>query len=326
MADSITLKGKEIPYKDCVLLNVDLQYYPENPRIYSIVCTGNGDPSQDEIEERLSSMDHVKQLIQSIKANGGLTDPLLVRDGDFLVLEGNSRLAAYRILSKVDPIKWGKIKCRLLPSDMGEDLIFALLGEYHIIGRKDWSPYEQAGYVWRRVKKHNINPDKMASEMGLSSKNIKHLINVYQFMIDNNDTDVQRWSYYDEYLKSTKIAKRRQEYPEFDKVIVEKIKKGEIEKAVDVRDKVKKIAEIGGKTLKKFITTPNSLDTCMDRAISRGADNVIYKRLNAFRTQIYDPDLKNDFKIMPENQLNKCKFELEKIKSRIDRLIKALDD
>ena len=25
-----------------------------------------------------------------------------------------------------------------LPSDMGEDLIFALLGEYHIIGRKDW--------------------------------------------------------------------------------------------------------------------------------------------------------------------------------------------
>ena len=92
--DSITLNGKEILYKDRILLNSELRYFPENPRIYSIVCDGNGYPSQEEIEERLSSMDHVNQLIQSIKANGGLIDPLLVRDGDYLVLEGNSRLAA----------------------------------------------------------------------------------------------------------------------------------------------------------------------------------------------------------------------------------------
>jgi hypothetical protein len=126
---SITLNGIEVPFTECFIPHVDLKYYPENPRIYSIICSGNGDPSQEEIEKKLSDMDHVKQLIQSIKANKGLIDPLLVRDGDHLVLEGNSRLAAYRMLSKTDPIKWGNVKCRLLPSDMGVDLICALLGK-----------------------------------------------------------------------------------------------------------------------------------------------------------------------------------------------------
>jgi hypothetical protein len=79
------------------------------------------------------------------------------------------------------------------------------------------------------------------------------------------------------------------------------------------------------KTLKKFISTPNSLESCMESAISRGADNVIYKRLNTFRTQICEPDFKNDLKIMPENQMNKCKFELEKIKSRIEKLLTAIN-
>jgi len=323
--DKLTLGGREIPVRNRSISHTELKFYPENPRIYSIVCNGNGEPSQIEIEERLSVMDHVKQLAQSIKANGGLIDPLLVRDGDLLVLEGNSRLAAYRLLSRIDPIKWGKVKCRLLPSDMGEDLIFALLGEYHIIGRKDWAPYEQAGYVWRRFKKHDIEPETMAKEMGVSSKMIRHLINVYSFMVENNDQDVQKWSYYDEYLKSKKIAKRRQEHPEFDMVFVKKLKSGEIPKAIDVREKVKKIAHVGGKTLTRFLTKNGSLDNCYESAISGGADNTIYKRLNAFRMVIGAPDLKREIKEMPENQFNKCKYELEKIKSQVEKILSKLN-
>ena len=77
---------------------------PDNPRVYSIVRAAEQEPTQAEIERRLSLMDHVKQLVQSIRANGGLTDPLIVRDGNHVVLEGNSRLAAYRLLARNDPI------------------------------------------------------------------------------------------------------------------------------------------------------------------------------------------------------------------------------
>jgi hypothetical protein len=155
--DTLTLRGKEIQVKVGLMAQAELRFYPENPRVYSIVSPDEGKPTQEEIERALKGMDHVKQLVQSIKANGGLTDHLLVRDGDFVVLEGNSRLAAYRILFEREPRQWAQIKCKLLPKDIAEEDVFALLGEYHIIGRKDWAPYEQAGYLYRRQKHHEVS-------------------------------------------------------------------------------------------------------------------------------------------------------------------------
>ena len=127
--DTLTLGGEEIPVRNGYLQIHDLSFYAENPRIYSLIQRPGVEPSQDEIFNRLRGLDHVKQLIQSIRANGGLTDPMLVRDEDFVVLEGNSRLAAYRELARNDAIKWGQAKVRLLPADISEKLVFALLGE-----------------------------------------------------------------------------------------------------------------------------------------------------------------------------------------------------
>ena len=207
--DTLTLGGQEIPVRNGSLPVHDLSFYSENPRIYSLIQRPDVEPSQDEILNRLGGLDHVKQLIQSIRANGGLTDPMLVRDGDLVVLEGNSRLAAYRELVRNDAITWGMAKVRLLPPDISEKLVFALLGEYHIIGRKDWAPYEQAGYLYRRNVTHEVSSQSMASEMGLPVRTVNHLINTYKFMVDHDETSVTRWSYYDEYLKSHIVRKAR---------------------------------------------------------------------------------------------------------------------
>jgi hypothetical protein len=270
-------------------------------------------------------MDHVKRLIQSIRANGGLTDPVLVRDGDFVVLEGNSRLAAYRVLARTNPIKWGMIKVKLLPTDVSDDTVFALLGEYHIIGRQDWAPYEQAGYLWRRCQIHGVDPSRIASEMGMSSKLVSHLIMVYSFMREHGDDDVARWSYYDEFLKSYHIRKVRKADPTFDKVIVRKINTGEIPRAVDVREKVTAICRAGGRTLNTFIGTKGSLEKCFERAVSRGATNEWVNRLKKFRGLVCDPDTKDDFQEMSEDHLKKCVYELKKIHLAIDRILSALE-
>ncbi len=150
-------------------------------------------------------MDHVKQLKESIKANGGLIDPLIVRDGDYIVLEGNSRLAAYRLLCKNDPIKWANVKCILLPSDIDDAAIFTLLGQYHIIGRKDWNPYEQAGYLYRMVKSSNQPIEFIARELGITEFAAKKAVEVYTYMLDCNDNHPNKWSYYDELLKNKNI-------------------------------------------------------------------------------------------------------------------------
>jgi len=321
---TITLLEQEIPVKMSKLPQANLKFYPDNPRIYSIIHGSTEALGQHEIEARLRKLEHVNALVQSIKSHGGLINPLIVRNGDNVVLEGNSRLAAYRILAQKDAIKWGYVKCTILPSDIADDLIFALLGQYHIIGQKDWAPFEQAGYLWRRCKQHGIAADKIGKEMGIAVRTINHYIEIYQFMVDHNEEDPDRWSYYEEYLKSRKVQKTRQENPQLDKIIVAKIKSGEIKKAVDMRDKAVKVIAVGGKTLRKFMDKKNSLEECYDSAVEHGANNHLLKKLENFKEIISDPDTKKELLEMTEPQKQKCIFALNKIQKAVDQTLKKI--
>lgn len=328
--NKMTIGGKEIPVNQLEIKQSYLKFYPENPRIYSIIYSGGDEPSQEEIQEKLSSMEHVNQLVQSIKANGGLIEPLVVRDGDYVVLEGNSRLAAYRILAKKDPIKWAKVKCTVLPSDISEDLIFTLLGQYHIISKKDWSPYEQAGYLWRRDKNYNITPEQMATEMGMSKRQIEFLIDVYDFMHKYGDADPQHWSYYVEYLKSKNIKRVRENIPEFDEIVAVKIRTNVIPAAIDIRNKLEPITRIkgskGDKIVKKFVDGQASLDKCFELAQETGVTSTLYQRLSKFRTVVSNPDTKKELKQMTVEQKQKSKYELKKIKEAVDKLIAVVEE
>src|SRR5690242_12417170 len=92
--DTMVLQKRELAFLSCSLPQLELKFYPENPRIYSSVWIDEDErPSQEAIFAVLSKSDHVREtLLPSIRDNGGLIEPILVRDG--VVLEGNSRLAA----------------------------------------------------------------------------------------------------------------------------------------------------------------------------------------------------------------------------------------
>ena len=321
--DTLTLSGEEIDVRNGYFPVHELQFYAENPRIYSLVQGSEGGPSQEYIFERLRRLDHVKQLIQSIRANGGLTDPMLVRDGDFVVLEGNSRLAAYRVLAISDAIMWGRAKIRLLPRDISESLVFALLGEYHIIGRKDWAPYEQAGYLYRRHVAHGVSPELMASEMGLTKGRVNHLINTYRFMVEHGETDVARWSFYDEYLKSNITKRARQVIPGLDDVVVRKIRAREIPTAVDVRDRLVKIlnvAKVGPEPTKIFVSGDNSFARAFESAQTRGVDNMWLSRFRRFRGELQVKDFLADLERMLPEQQDKCLYEVRQIRRSIKKI------
>ena len=323
--EKLTLRGEEISVQVGIVPQVELMFYLENPRLYSIIRTEGQEPTQEDIQETLSKKEHVKQLVKSIQENGGLIDPVIVLGGENIVLEGNSRLAAYRILAEKDPIKWGKIKVKILPNNIPESSIFALLGEYHIIGKTDWAPYEQAGYLYRRHKNHNIEIATLASEIGLSSRSVGHLIHVYQFMLDKNERDVNRWSYYDEYLKSNKIKKARDEYPELDQIVVNKIRTGEIAKAVDVREGLRKICEAGGKTLHKFASKNLDFEESVQSAEDKGAGDYALQRLRKFKDWVVGLECEEDLIELNGELKKRCIFELEKIKKRAETLIQKIN-
>lgn len=320
--DTITLGRKEIEVRNGFLPQRDLVFYPENPRIFSIVRADGTLPSQELIESRLSDMEHVKRLLQSIRANGGLTDPLIVRDGALQVLEGNSRLAAYRLLAQRDPKKWGSVKVKLLPSDIDEKLVFALLGEYHIVGRQDWQPYEQAGYLYRRVENQQSSESSIARELGLTRARVRNLIAVYRFMVDHEDYNVDRWSYYEEYLRSRPIKKARSQFPALDERFVSSVKSGELTVAREVREKVAKIARGGDRSIKIFLSGEKTLDRAVLSAVDRGVDNTLLSQFKQFRGVVNGKNVLNDLEAMQPEQLDKTIFELKKIQQRLATILK----
>lgn len=321
---SLTISGREIGVRNGVMRQSDLRFYVDNPRIYSIVRRDEVSPTQGEIERRLQMMDHVKQLIQSIRANGGLIDPLIVRDGDLVVLEGNSRLAAYRALATADPITWGNVKVTLLPSNISERLVFALLGEYHIIGRKDWAPYEQAGYLYRRVENQGVTPQRIANEMGMTVNAVNKLLEVYRFMVDQGEDDVNRWSYYEEYLKPQVSKRARERHPDLDSVVVAKVNTGEIENAVAVRNQVMKILKGGDKSIRIFTSGPGTIERALISAADRGVDNPWLSRLKRFRIQLSEDNTVAEFREMNPGHRQKAEFEFRKIEARLKRLRKEI--
>jgi len=323
-ANTLLIRGTEIPVQTAMVEQSKLRFYPENPRVYSVLREEGKEPTQEDIRDRLLEMEHVKQLVQDIKTNGGLIEPLVVRDGTFEVLEGNSRLAAYRFLAKGDPIKWGLVKCTLLPSDVSESLVFALLGEYHIKGKKDWAPYEQAGFLYRRYKQHKADIKALSIEIGISSKKIKHLIDTYEFMVAHGEVDVSRWSYYDEYLKSNKVHRTRKNFPELDQIIVDQIRSHQIERAMDLRDQLPVICAAPGAALGKLVSGSWTLGKAYKHACRCGGDSVPLKKLMAFRKWITRKNTRETLVEADGQMRSKLRFEIGKIAKRSTALAKNL--
>lgn len=249
----MTIGKEQVKVVETELKQSDLLFYPENPRVYNALHGIVGEnPSQEEIQKHMQSLDSVKLLKLSIEANGGLLEPIIVRKN--IVLEGNSRLAAYRLLAKTDPIKWGTIKANVMPDDTPEELVVALLGTIHIIGKTPWTPFEQAGYLTRAINRTRKPIDALANELGMQKSMAQSFIRVYQTMVENDDAEPHKWSYYYELDKRNDIKSAHENNPSLNlmQTILERIKDDKIEKAADLRD-IGKLVKAKGETAEQAL-------------------------------------------------------------------------
>lgn len=129
----ITIHGKTIPCRDERLPIDSLLFLKDNPRVYSCIAelAGFDDlfpaEQQQTIYDTLRKEQSVRVLIPDIRDNGGLIEPILVRADREEVIEGNSRLAAYRSLyNETKDNKWKYIPCRIV-SRLSDDQLAALL-------------------------------------------------------------------------------------------------------------------------------------------------------------------------------------------------------
>lgn len=320
---TIIIRGQRVVISYVDVDQTKLRFYHDNPRVYSMIRRDGKVPSQADMEQQLLSMEHVKELIQDIQRNGGLIEPLFVRSGSYEVLEGNSRLAAYRALAKKDPIRWAKIPCILLPEDLPDNLVFALLAQLHLKGKKDWAPFEQAGYLYRRYHDQHIDVPTLSAESSLSQQRVRQLIDTYGFMKTCQETDTTKWSHYEEFLKSRAIQKVRDKYPSFQKTVVDLIQKGSSVKAIDIRDKLPKICAAPSRTLKRFAEGQITFTKAYESALDAGVDNTAYRKLNRFRQWLAEGDTARALSDS-DGESEKIAYELGKIRSRVAQLEQML--
>ena len=325
----ITIGKKEYEVSEVQLNQCELLFYEENPRVYSALRSDRSTPTQEVIEEKMTSMDHVKQLRLSIEQNGGLIDPLMVvkRNNEYVVLEGNSRLAAYRLLAAKDPVKWQKVRACILPEEITDGDIFTLLGQYHLVGRKDWSVFEQAAYLHRQKESTGIATDILAKNVGLTKGKVDAYLKVYSFMLEHDDLRPDRWSYYEEYLKNRGINKYRETHPQMDEVFVKQVKTEQIKQAMDVRTVLGEIAKAKDKTSTKImqdiIQENISIYDGHEKFKATGKASNGYQRIKRFHDLIDDDDFQKS--LLLEATTNKSiAFELKKIQKAVNKLIQDM--
>jgi hypothetical protein len=318
------IRGKMIRVQHVELPHEKLRFYEENPRVHSIMRADGREPTQLEIETHMIGLDHVKKLANEIEAEGGLHDAVIVRGGTMEVLEGNRRLAAYRLLSRrSNGAKWATMLCELLPTDIDEDLVFSLLAQYHINGKLAWQPFEQAGFFLREyladqsAGDHDQKIEALAARGGgISKRRADHLVQTYGFMLDHDDAVAEHWSHYDEYFKSREIGKARALHADLDDRFVEAVPTIPAE---DVRKKLAKICA-QERVLKKFVSGAVDLEGAYQLYQESGASADAYQKFSKFRTWLADDDVRREITQYAGQERQRVLLEVKKLELLLSRL------
>jgi len=321
----IKINKEDVPVRYADLPQADLKFYTENPRVHSLL-EAEHITFQEDIEECMRKLEHVSKLKTQIETHGGLIDPLVVRDGDYTVLEGNSRLAAYRMLFDKNPAMWGKVRCQILPADIKDELVFQLLGQYHLAGKTEWSPFEQASFLARQLKRSKKPLSTLAKPLGIKEPTAKNMIAAYSFMKDHGDSNIHHYSHYLEYVKSPSIGKARDYLPELDGVIVKQVKNGEIANAQDIRklgELTKSTSKDAKKIVKKIAEGEVTLEEGYEKVKETGVLDDVVKKLKRFQAAIAEESFEHQ--CLTHKDVKSVDYVLKQIGKQVTELRKKIE-
>lgn len=216
-----------------------LRFYPENPRIASIISKHRDKVNDDFIGEELWSRNETHELKRRIERHGGLMHPVIVHEK--YVIEGNTRLCAYRRLHKqaedegTDNKKWSNIECQVLLAKLNKKQIYVLLGDEHIIGKIKWDTYEKGCWMTKMREEENFTDEEIKEITSLPIPAIRNHIEAYKMMVKEQVEDTNRFSHFVQLVSNAEIKKVKKRDPDIIKKCVGAIKDGQFKDAKDLR-------------------------------------------------------------------------------------------
>lgn len=331
VSSEISILGKKVSYSvETVEIN-RLKFYERNPRVLSNLIqsqslNGTEDERQQAIFEGLKNEASVKKLLETIPPHKGIIEPLIVSIPSFEVLEGNSRLAALRILYEKDQDEmYISAPCRIISGLKDED-IDALLYVQHVDGKTEWSAYDKAYSAYHRIVIDKVPIDEYAKRTSTTSADIKKQIEIIQLMHDQGAQSLtSRFSYYAEMVRSSKLGKAFEQSPGLEEYILNELKENEPSfTALELRDKIPQIAK-KPKILKKLIKGKLDFDGAVESSKVSEPKQLISRYIDRLKG-ILNHDLekmdKNDLQALKQ-EIRKCTRELERM---MDLVSKSLEE
>ncbi len=189
--DIKNLKPKMIDKVSPDLLSLD----PRNPRLYNGKDFSENAETHELVKELANSAD-LEELIQSISENGYLSiEPLIImpRKGKYIVLEGNRRLAAIKLLKDPDLAR----KCRVVvPKKLkynveksleevavylveSEDDARSFIGFKHVNGPHKWDSFAKAQFAYKwfvSERDKGLTIDDITNKLGDSNNTVRSIV------------------------------------------------------------------------------------------------------------------------------------------------------
>ncbi|MCY3827081.1 MAG: hypothetical protein OXG10_06860 [Candidatus Dadabacteria bacterium] len=308
----------------------ELRFLKDNPRVYSCIYE---EPDfedlpeavqQEKIFEKLQAEPSVKNLVREIERHGGLMERILVRLDTMQVIEGNSRLAVYRILyEKTKKEDWELIPCDIVQTLSDEQQI-AYLNQIHVKGKTEWSAYEKANFAYAR-KTQGFPLPKIAKLFGESEGTIRTRIKVVETMRNNNDRDRSHFSHYDVLVRNHSSDMNQR--PDLKSALLERIRNlGDNEEedldftAQELRKKLPAIIK-KPKVLNKYIEGTIGLDNAYQRAkISN-----VQERIREAKAILEGIEKKN-VKKLDKNDLNAFRQDVRKLEREVGRIVRMTNE
>ena len=321
---TISIMGKEIRARHDLVEIYQLQFFPDNPRVYATI-RGTADfdrltaeEKQVHIYRQLLEEPSVKNLIPEIERDGGLQDPVVVRWDTQQVIEGNSRLAAYRKLhERSNDERWTHIRC-VIVDKFSDDQQTRLLGQAHLHGRTEWSAYTKALFCFQRVEETSMDRHHLSELTGFTVASINKDIKIIQLMRENSDEIQSRFSYYKVLVENRAISAALEASPKLKNTLLNEIKT-ETFTAQQVRDRLPIVIK-KPRMLRKYENGEVPLDDAYDRAkVSRTEQGLkkVRELLNDIE-QIDVADLEPS-EIRPVQQvLRRIRQELKRVSEMVD--------
>jgi len=315
----ITILGNKISYTDDRYSINELKFHEKNPRVLSKIVHADRLDADDEeqrqklIQKKMRDESSVKNLTKTIQSQGGISDPLIVQVNTLAVLEGNSRLAALRILYKrTNKEIYLTAPCRMVQLKEGE--IDAFLYQQHVEGKTQWSAYDKAYSAYHRVIIDQVQIDDYVQRTSASKRDINSQIEIISLMNDEDAAEnTERFSHYDVIVRSSNLKQSFDSHPTLKRHLLDKIKEEPLTiTAHDLRDKVPQIAK-KSKVLKKWMNGTIDFDEAVEASKISQPKQHMTKAIKSLK-EIE----KKDIKQLHNNERGAFKPELRKSRKRYD--------